>query len=116
MPFDATLPTAADRCRAEIGDTSDPPLLVGGEGRYIAMMQAAASEPTGYLAAARALRAQLALQPVRKGARGVTVDYTGRLASLDAVIGRLEAVVNASGSGAGDGAQTSTVAPIKVRW
>ena len=94
MAFDPTLVRAVDRCRARLGDAADPPILIGGEDRYEAILDAAATETAGYLEAAKHLRAQFRLQATRKSARGVSVDFSDRLAGLSALIADLEAEVS----------------------
>jgi hypothetical protein len=99
MAFDPTLFRAVDRCRARLGDAADPPILIGGEERYEAILSAAATEVAGYLEAAKQLRAQLVLEPQQRGARGAYVNHVSRIENLGTLIATLEAEVStAAGS------------------
>jgi len=94
MAFDPR--TASGRVRAAVGDTSDPPLINDGERRYDFFVSSEPTEAAAMLRAARELEAEISLQPVRTGAGGLSVDYSGRLTFLRRVIGELAGAVDAS--------------------
>jgi len=105
MAFDPR--TASGRVRAAVGDTSDPPLINDGERRYDYIIATEPTEAAAMLRAARELEAEISLQPVRVGAGGISVDYSGRLAFLRRVIGELAGAVDA-------GAATSPLQFVSV--
>lgn len=115
MAFDPTLPTPVDRIRDRIGDTDDPPLLVGGELRYQALYNGAGGdEDAATLTAARRLRRQLALLPTSRSAEGVSESYADRVSELDKLITELEAEIG-SGSASAAPVGSSTVT-TRTRW
>lgn len=98
MAFDPALSTAVDRVRNLVGDTADPPQLMGGEARYTAMLTLAASDETAAaVLSLDALIAEVALLPLSRSAEGVSESYDDRRAALSARRSQLAA--SAAGSG-----------------
>lgn len=75
--------TARDRVRSVVGDTSDPPILTGGEGAYDAIVVAAGtSEHRAAQVAARDLAAQLSKRPSSLSDAGSAFAWAERISFL----------------------------------
>ena len=74
--------TPRDRVRAVAGDTSDPPILDGGEGAYDAIVAAAPSEHVAAQRACRDLAAQLSKQPDSLSGAAGSLSWRERISFL----------------------------------
>lgn len=96
--------TPRDRVRSVVGDTSDPPLMAGGEGAYDAIVTAAATEHAAAATAARDLAAQLSKRPDSLSDAGSGLAWRERVSFL------LQLATGAIGTGlAGDPALTGAL-------
>lgn len=94
--YDDTLPTDLDRVRAQLGDT-DKDAALHSDAHIVAVLSLQGSVALAVAFLARELVARYAVQPVRKTADGLTVDYTGRIALWQALAS--EAATTAAGGG-----------------
>jgi hypothetical protein len=92
---------ALDQVRFQLGDTEQATALLSDTAITAGLVRNGDSIVATVADLARGLVAYLAMQPVRESAEGVSVDYSGRLPALQAIIGRMDQhLTNTNGAGA----------------